>query len=80
MHRATMHHQFHVHNMNTNQYCVLMGHDAMYFIKQVHPLWTDLLPPSHWYVYTKLHSAMSQKIVILLLTAMKTYDFTSIKI
>ena len=52
----------------------------MYFIKWVYPLRTDLLPPSHWYVYTKLHSAMSQKTVILLLTAMKTSDFLSIKI
>jgi hypothetical protein len=76
MHRATMHPQFHIHNMNTNQYYVLMGHDDMYFVKQVHPLRTDLLPPPHWYMYTKLHSAMSQKILILLLTAMKTSDFT----
>jgi len=74
-----MHHQFHVHNININQYCVVRGHDAMCFVKQVYPLRTDLLPPSHWYVYTKLHGAMSQKIIIFLLTAMKTSDFTSIK-
>lgn len=78
MHKATMHHQFHVHNMNTNQCYVLMGHDAMYFVKQACPPQTDLLPPSHWYVYTELHAAMSQKIVILLLTAMRTSGFTSI--
>jgi len=34
MHTATMHHKFHVHNVNTNQYCVLMGHDAMFLLNR----------------------------------------------